>query len=104
VKVQEQADWNVQPLHITEQLGLVNGQYLLHRLELQQEAILHQNVASQCLLKDQPFLFNFHQALIDGLDLTQAQLAHQAPLVDALQQARTFDPMNLDGCPYNGVA
>jgi hypothetical protein len=104
VKVKNETNGNVHQLHVAEELGLVDGQNLLHRLEFQQEAILNQNIESQGFVKHQPFVFDPYQALIHRPDLAQAHLVHQAPLVDAFEETRPFNPMNLNGRANGGVA
>jgi hypothetical protein len=97
VKVKNQPDGNVQQLHVTQELGLVDGQYLLHALEFQQQAKLQEKVEPQRLLKDQPFVLDLHFPLIHRGNAAKAQFPHQAALVDAFEQARPFDAMNLNG-------
>ena len=42
VEIDDQSHGNIQEFHVTEELGLVDRQNLLHTLEFQQEAILDQ--------------------------------------------------------------
>jgi hypothetical protein len=104
VKVQNQPDRNIQQLHVAEDLSLVDGQYFLSALEFQQQAILHQDVETQSLVEYQAFVLDPHHFLIDRCYLSKAQLVHQAPLVNAFQQARPYNPMNLDRGANDGVA
>jgi hypothetical protein len=82
----------------------VDRQYFLSALEFQQQTILHQNVETQSLVEHQPFVFDSHCSLINRCYLSKAQLVHQAPLVNAFQQARPYNPMNFNRGANDSVA
>lgn len=99
----DQSERDIQELHVAEQLCFVNRQNLLHRLELKQKASLDKNVEAQGFIKHQSFLFNPDKALIDGSDMAQLELTHQAPFVDAFNQTWPFETVNFY-CRSNGRA
>jgi hypothetical protein len=97
VEVYYQPKWNFQQLHIAQQLRLMDRQDFLNALKLQQQTSLDQYVKSQRLVKYQPFILDFDQALIHGSDLAKLQFAHQTSFIDTLNQARPFEAMHLYG-------
>src|SRR5438128_981975 len=104
MKIDDQPDGYIQQFHVTEQLGLVDGQNLLHALEFQQETILDQNIKSKRLIEDQSFVFDSDDALIDRFDPEQLQLPHQTAFINALNQTGSLEPVNFDGRANGGVA
>src|SRR5438477_12670127 len=58
--------------HVAEQLGLVDRQDLLDRLEFEQQAAFDQNVKAKRLLEDKILVFDFNNALVDGAHLVEA--------------------------------
>src|ERR1043166_8612143 len=74
----------------------MNRQNFLNALELQQQTTLDQNVKAQRLIKYQTLILDSDDALINGGNLAQVQLAHQAAFIDAFDKARTLETVNLD--------
>ena len=70
----------------------------------QQQTILGKNVRPQRLLKYEPLVLDFDQALIDRSDLAQVQLAHQTSFVDAFDQSRSLEAVDLYGRANGKVA
>src|SRR5204862_215985 len=73
----------------------MNRQNFLNALELQQQTTLDQNVKAQRLIKYQTLILDSDDALTDGGNLAQVQLAHQAAFIDALDKTRTLETVNL---------
>ena len=75
----------------------MDRQDLLNTFELEQQTAFHEYVKSQRFIKDQAFVLYPDEALIDGSDLAQFQFAHQAAFIDAFDQTRSFQTVNLNG-------
>ena len=90
--------------HVAEQLGLVDRQYLLDRFEFQQQAAFDQNVETKRLFEDKTLVFDSDNALVDSGQLAEAQFAEEALLINAFDQARPLETMDLDGGADDGVA
>jgi hypothetical protein len=73
-------------------------------VKLQQQTTLGKNVKPQRLLKYEPLVLDFDEALIDRSDLAQVQLAHQTSFVDAFDQSRSLEAVNLYGRAIGMVA
>jgi hypothetical protein len=73
-------------------------------VKVQQQTILCKNVKAQRLLKYEPLVLDFDEALIDRSDLAQVQLAHQTSLVDAFDQSRSLEAVNPYGRANGKVA
>lgn len=97
VEVDDQTEGNIQQFHVAQQLGLMDWQYLLNTLKLKQQTTLDQNVKSQRFIKDQTLVLDLDKTLIDCGDFAQLEFAHQTPFIDAFNQTRSFQAMNLDG-------
>jgi hypothetical protein len=65
---------------------------------------LTKNVKPQRFLKDQSFVLDFNEPLIDRRDLAQVQLSHEASLIDAFDQTRALQAVNLDSRADGNVA
>src|SRR6266498_5033691 len=87
MEIDEKANRNVQQFHVAEQLGFMNRQDFLDRLQFEQQAILDQNVKAQRLLEDESLVFDFDDALIDRCHLTKAQFAQEALFINAFNKA-----------------
>ena len=68
------------------------------------ETTLHQNIKPQGLIEDQALVFDADEALIDGADPAQLQFAPETPLIDTLDQTRSFKTVNLNGRANNLAA
>src|SRR6266567_5175823 len=99
MEVDQQANGNVEQFHVVELLGLVDRQYLLDRFEFQQQAAFDKNVETKRLFEDKTLVFDSDNALVDS-----GQLAEEALLINAFDQARPLERMNLDGGADDGVA
>ena len=97
MKIDQKANRNVQQFHVAEQLGLMNRQDFVDRLQFEQQAILDQHVKAQRLLEDEPLVLNFDDALIDRSHLTQAQFAPEALFINAFDEAGPLETVNLNG-------
>ena len=104
MEVDQQANGDVEQFHVAEQLGLVDRQYLLDRFEFQQQAAFDQNVETKRLFEDKTLVFDSDNALVDSGQLAEAQFAEEALLINAFDQARPLETMNLDGGADDGVA
>ena len=104
MEVDQEADGDVEQFHVAEQLGLVDRQYILDRLQFEQQAAFDQNVKAERLFEDKTLVFDFDNALVDSSQLLEAQFAEEALLINAFDQARPLETMNLDGGADDGVA
>jgi len=104
MEVDQEAYGDVQQFHVAEQLRLVDWQDLLDRFEFEQQAAFDQNVKAERLFEDKSLVFDFDNALVDGGQLVEAQFAEEALLINAFDQARPLETMNLDGGADDGVA
>ena len=104
MEVDEETNRHVEQFHVTEQLRLVNGNNFLNGFQLQQKAILDEQVKTQRLLEDDTFVLDLNRTLVYSAKLVQAQLSHQALFVNALDESRAFKPMHFDGGPDNVAA
>ena len=53
MKVNEQSNRDIEQLHVAEKLDFVDGQHLLNRFELQQQAALHQDIEPERFLENE---------------------------------------------------
>ena len=96
MEVDQEADGDVEQFHVAEQLGLVDRQYILDRLQFEQQAAFDQNVKAERLFEDKTLVFDFDNALVDSSQLLEAQFAEEALLINAFDQTWSLDPMNLN--------
>ena len=104
MEVDQQAYGDVEQFHVTEQLGLMDKQDLLDRLEFEQQAAFDQNVKAKRFLEGKTLIFDFDNALVDGTHFLEAQFAHEALLINAFDEARPLETMDLDSSADDGVA
>ena len=104
MEVDEKTYRDVQQLHVTQQLGLMDRQDLLDRFEFEQQAILDQNIKPKWLFEDKALVFDFDNALVDCGHLAQAEFADEALLINAFKEARPLKTMDLDGCTDGRMA
>jgi hypothetical protein len=86
VEVDNQAQGNVQELHMAYDLGLVDGQNLLHGFDFEQETAFRQQAELQALFKGDVFVFDRHLMLPGGVNASEPEFVNQAFLIDAFQQ------------------
>ena len=82
----------------------MDRQHVLDRFEFKQQAAFDQNVEPERLFEDKALVFDFDHALVDSGQLVEAQFAEEALLINAFDQARPLETMNLDGGADDGVA
>ena len=99
MKIYEQADRDIEELHVTEELGLVDGKDFLNCLEFKQETSVHQNVEAQGFLESQPLVFDRYLPLGDGGNASKIELPQDAFFINAFDQSRTDEPVNLNCRP-----
>jgi hypothetical protein len=58
VEVDEQAEGDVHELHVTHQLGLVDRENLRDDFELNEEAVIHQQIQAEGFLEGVSLVFN----------------------------------------------
>ena len=75
----------------------MDRQNLLRTFKLQQQAGLNQNIEPERFIKLKALVFDSNQPLVNSSDLAQFKFAHQTPLVNAFNQTRSFEPVNLNG-------
>lgn len=85
MEIDQKRQGNVQELHVTDDLGLVNRQDFLHGFEFQEQTALNQYAKLQCFLEANAFVLNGDLLLSGGANPSKFQFVHQAFLVDAFQ-------------------
>ena len=58
MEVDQQTEGNIEKLHVAEELRLAHGMKRFDGLELNQQTVLHKEVAAQGILEDQAFVFD----------------------------------------------
>src|SRR5262245_65085653 len=96
VEVQHETNGNVEELHVGKQSCLVHWDDGLNRLDLNQQARLHEEIESEGLGEPLTFIVDDDVLLANGVDSPELQLAQQALLVNAFQQTRPKDPVDLN--------
>jgi hypothetical protein len=97
VEVDEQAEGDVHELHLTHQLSLVDRENLRDDFELNEEAVIHQQIQAEGFLEGVSLVFNGNDKLLGGSDILEKQFPHQAFFVDRLNETRAFEAMDFDG-------
>ncbi len=96
VEIDQQTDRDIQELHITQKLCLMDRQQPFNRLRFDQNAPFDQNIEAERLLSSKTLVVNSNKALGFGLNLADFQLSEQAPLIDRLDQARALVFVDFD--------
>ena len=96
VEVDEEADGNVQQLHVAEELRLVNWQDLLRSFGFHQDAVFNQHVEAERLLSSEPFVLDLHGFLADAVQFPKLQFLQQTPFINRLDEPRAFVAMDFD--------
>src|SRR5438128_1117142 len=97
VEINEQPDRNAEQLHVAQQLRLVNRENLLHSFGLYQHAAFDQQIETKRLLTREAFVLSDNHLLAYTVHTAQPKFLRQTPLIDGLDQTRTFIAMHLDG-------
>ena len=98
MKIHHQSKRNVKQFHVTQQLGFVDRVNLLHGLYFNKQTIFHKYVESQFFSKHLTFEFDLYFVLVDYAKATQRKLTHQTLFINALQQSRAENSMDLNTC------
>lgn len=60
MEIDDQSKWDIQELHVAQELCFVNGQDFLHAFKLQQKTTLNQHIKTQRLVEHESFVFDSH--------------------------------------------
>lgn len=97
VKVDEEADGNIEELHVAQELRFVDGQDLLDGLGFDEDAAFNEEVESEGFLTRCPLVVDRDGFLRRAGEVSEFHFPHQAPLVDRLEESGTLVTMYLDG-------
>ena len=95
MKVDDQTKRDIEQLHVTQQLCLMDGEDVLDDFQFQQQAILYQNVEPQRLVEGQPLVLNWYLPLARRRNAAQLKFTDEALLVNAFNQPRSLQPLEL---------
>ena len=82
VEVDEQTQWNIEQLHITQKFSFVDRQGFFDRLGFHEHAVLNQDVEAQRLFTRESLVFDQHRFLAHAGKAAQFKLSQQTPLID----------------------
>jgi len=82
MKVDQQSDWNIQQLHVTEKLRLARRMQSVDSLQLDEQTVVNEEVKPQRFVKNKTFVFYSNDFLRGGRNRTQFELPQQASLVN----------------------
>ena len=102
IEVDQEADGDVEELHVAEELGFVDGEDLLDGLGFNKDAIFNQEVETERFFAGGSFVVDLDGFLRDAVQLADFHFAHQAPLVDGFEEPGTLVAMHLDRSTDNG--
>ena len=97
VEVDQESQWDLQQLHVADELRLMNRRDFPHSLQLYQQTRFDQDVELQALLKHDTLVLDPDVLLFDGAQALQLEFAHEAFLIDAFQQPGPEGPVDFDG-------
>ena len=97
MEVDQESQWDVQQLHVADELRLMNRRDFPHSLQLYQQTRFDQDVELQALLKHDTLVLDPDVLLFDGAKALQLEFAHEAFLIDAFQQPGPEGPVDFDG-------
>jgi len=96
VEIDDQAEWNVEQLHVAEQLRLVDGDDALDGFHLDQEASLDEKVVSEFLLFGKAFIRNDYSSLRFTGETAELKFLRQAPFINRFDQSRSLVAMDFN--------
>jgi len=97
VKVHEETDGDIQELHVTEELGLVDGKDVFDRFEFDQKTVVDEEVEAEWLFEGVALVLDGNDLLANAGNLAQIKFATQAFFVNGFNQAWAFQTVDFDG-------
>jgi hypothetical protein len=97
VEVDEEADRDVQELHVAEKLGFVDGKHLFDRFEFDQEAVFDEEVEAEWFFEGVALVLDEDGLLVDAGDFAEIEFAAQALFVDGFDEAWALVAVDFDG-------
>ena len=104
MEVDDEAYGDIEKFHVAQELGFVDGKDLLDDFEFKDQVFFEQDVEPKRFLEDEALVFDWNLELLPGFNLPKKELPHHAFFINRFDQARPFQPMNLNRRTDRNVA